>query len=465
MVAPARVAAVEALRVVESGSATLGDALAYQRSRLHNERDRALVSEIALGTLRWRAALDHAVAWSAGRPLDRIDPVVLHILRLSTYQLLHLDRVPASAVVDDAVDLTRRAGHARAAGFVNAVLRRLSRQRRRITWPPRPSSDPLATPALREEALEFLSVTLSHPRWLAARWLDRYGFDAAEQWVRFNNGHAPLTLRVNPLRTTREALLARLRAQDVTVEPTRRAPHGLTISSPHPLSAHIDEAGLFTVQDESSQLVAELVGATPGQRLLDACASPGNKTVALASAMNDEGFIVAADVKRARMKLLSSTVQASGATCVRRVQTDLRHSLPFRSDFDAVLVDAPCSGLGTVRRDPDIKWRRRESDLPILAEAQRVMLINAAAVVRPGGRLIYATCSSEPEENELVIDAFLRAERAFAKVDLRMEPNRHAAIQELVDDKGYFRTLPHEHGLEAFFGAVLMRTSRGGPSA
>lgn len=460
MVAPARVAAVEALRVVESGSATLGDALAYQRSRLHSERDRALVSEIALGTLRWRAALDHAVAWAAGRPLDRIDPAVLHILRLSTYQLLHLDRVPASAAVDDAVDLTRRAGHARAAGFVNAVLRGLSRQRRRIPWPPRPSSDPLATPASREEALDFLSVTLSHPRWLAARWLDRYGFDAAEQWARFNNGHAPRTLRVNTLRTTREDLLARLRAQDVTVEPTRRAPHGLIISSPQPLSAHINEAGLFTIQDESSQLVAELVGATPGERLLDACASPGNKTVALASAMNDQGFIVAADVKRARMKLLSSTVQASGATCVRRVQTDLRHALPFRSDFDAVLVDAPCSGLGTVRRDPDIKWRRRESDLPILAEAQRMMLTNTAAVVRPGGRLIYATCSSEPEENERVIDAFLSEHRAFAKIDLRMEPNRHAAIQELVDGEGYFRTLPHEHGLEAFFGAVLMRTQR-----
>lgn len=458
MAAPARVAAFEALRAVGSGSTTLGDALAHQRSRLTNERDRALASEIALGTLRWRAALDHAVAWAAGRPLDQIDPAVLHVLRLSAYQLLHLDRVPASAVVDDAVDLTRRAGHARAAGFVNAVLRGLSRQRRRITWPPRPSSDTPTDPASRERALDFLAITLSHPRWLAARWLDRYGLEAADRWARFNNGRAPLTVRINTLRTTREALVSRLRAQGVIVEPTRRARHGLTVSSGHPLSTDVNDAGLFVVQDESSQLVTELVGATPGQRLLDACASPGNKTVALASDMNDRGFIVAADVKRARMKLLARTVQASGATCVRRIQADLRRPLPFRAEFDGVLVDAPCSGLGTVRRDPDIKWRRHESELPILAEAQRAMLGNAAPVVRPGGRLVYATCSSEPEENERVVEAFLRERHGFAKVDLRQEPTLPPALQELMDAEGYFRTLPHLHGLEAFFGAVLTRT-------
>ncbi|MBI3264452.1 MAG: 16S rRNA (cytosine(967)-C(5))-methyltransferase RsmB [Acidobacteria bacterium] len=458
--APARVAAFEALRAVEAHSATLGDVLAYQRSELESERDRALATEIALGTLRWRAALDHAITWAAGRPPDRIDPSVRHILRLSAYQLLHLDRVPASAVVDDAVDLTRRARHARAAGFVNAVLRGLSRSRHRITWPLRPSGDLLATPASREEALDFLSVTLSHPRWLAARWLDRHGFDAAEQWARFNNGHAPLALRVNTLRTTRDALQARLRAHDVASEPTRRAPHGLTVSSGHPASAHLNETGLFTVQDESSQLVTELVAATTGQRLLDACASPGNKTVALASDMRDRGLIVAADVKRRRVRLLSATVQASGATCVRPVQFDLKRSLPFRAAFDAVLLDAPCSGLGTVRRDPDIKWRRQESDLAILAEAQRLMLANAATVVRPGGQLIYATCSSEPEENELVVEAFLCEHTGFSKVDLLAAPNLHSAVRELVDGKGYFRTLPHEHGLEAFFGAVLMRAQR-----
>ena len=422
MVAPARVAAFEALQAVSAARTTLGDALAYQRSQLADERDRALTSEIALGTLRWRAALDHAIAWAAGRPLDRVDAPVVQILRLSAYQLLHLDRVPASAVVDDAVDLTRRAKRSRAAGFVNAALRRLSRQHARIDWPG------------KDRPLDFLAITLSQPRWLAARWMDRHGFEAAERWARFNNGHAPLTLRANTLRISRDDLLARLRAAGVAAEPTERAPHGVAVTSAPP-----DIEGLAVVQDESSQLVTDLVQARPGERVLDTCASPGNKTVAIAGDMKNDGFLVASDVKRRRMRLLSKTVAASGATCVRLVQSDLRQPLPFRDRFDAVLVDAPCSGLGTIRRDPDIKWRRQEADLAGLAAAQQQMLDHAAVAVRDEGRLVYATCSSEPEENEQVVEAFLRSHSEFTR------------------PSDYFRTLPHEHGLEAFFGAVLIR--------
>jgi 16S rRNA (cytosine967-C5)-methyltransferase len=209
------------------------------------------------------------------------------------------------------------------------------------------------------------------------------------------------------------------------------------------------------VQDEASQLVVLLAGARPGMRVLDACASPGGKTTALAALMADRGLLVAADVRARRVELLRRTVAASTATSVRIVLADLAAGLPFPDRFDVVLVDAPCSGLGTIRRDPEIRWRRVEADLPVLAAAQGRMLRHAAAAVRPGGRLIYATCSSEPEENEAVVAAFLARDRGFEPMDPRSELPE--PVRPLLDQTGHLRTLPFAHGLEAFFAATFSR--------
>jgi 16S rRNA (cytosine967-C5)-methyltransferase len=214
------------------------------------------------------------------------------------------------------------------------------------------------------------------------------------------------------------------------------------------------EDGWFVVQDEASQLVSSLVDARAGARLLDCCASPGGKTTAMATAMADDGLIVACDVRPKRVELLKRTVSASTSRCVHIVQADVLKTLPFSATFNRVLLDAPCSGLGTLRRDPDIRWRRREEDLSVLASAQRQMLAHAAECVAPGGRLIYATCSSEYEENEYVVDDFLATDASFVRVDARSVAN---VPVEVVDPRGHLQTLPHRHGLEAFFGAVLER--------
>jgi 16S rRNA (cytosine967-C5)-methyltransferase len=487
MISPARVAAYGAGTAVSSGRLDLSDAVAASRRALKDDRDKTLAAEITIGVQRWRAALDHLIAHFAKRPIDRLDPEVVEILRLSAYQLLHLTRVPASAVVDDAVMLTGRAGKRSASGLVNAVLRALSRSRQPIrlkadttddsTVPLKPNTthdsyssglSPYVASGFsrilparpddhadRDAALDYFSITLSHPRWLVERWHDRYGFEATERWLAFDNAPAPLTLRANRIRNTPDELILKLDREDIAVRRGRFAPDALIVERGHPLSAAGLDEGSFVVQDEASQLVTLLAGARPGRLVLDTCASPGGKATALAARLPEGGLLIACDVRERRIALLKRSVAASGAPNIRLVQADVMRPLPFGRPFDCVFVDAPCSGVGTLRRDPDIKWRRREGDLPALAAAQVTMLHHAAAAVRPGGRLIYATCSSEPEENESVAEAFLAATTDFAEVDLR---NTGLTLPpDVVDPRGHLRTSPHEHGLEAFFGVVFER--------
>jgi 16S rRNA (cytosine967-C5)-methyltransferase len=452
MIAPARVAAYEVLRAVNKGGADLPHALARARSGLPDERDRALAGEIATGTLRWQAAIDRVVSEFSGRPLSRLDPEVLDILRSAIFQLLHLDRVPASAAVSDAVSLTRKMHKTSAAPLVNAVLRRVSRERHRLPLPPRPDDS-----ADREAQLEYLSVTLSHPRWLVERWLNRFGFAATERWLRFNNSPAPLTLRANRLKGTPSELRDVLAAHGVRGVEGRYAPDAIVITEGNPLLTPVAHEGRFFVQDEASQLVACLVEARNDERVLDACASPGGKTTAIAAAMGDRGLIVATDVRGRRVDLLKDTVTASGSRSVRIVRADAS-ALPFGNTlasarFDWVLLDAPCSGLGTIRRDPEVRWRRTEGDIDRMAAAQLLMLKETACVLRPGGRLVYATCSSEPEENEHVVEAFER-ESGFEPVTPAHAP---PALRSLINASGHLRTYPFDHNLEAFFAAVLRK--------
>lgn len=445
MIAPARVAAYDVILAVAAGRADLPGALARARTRLHDERDRALAGEIATGTLRWQGAFDHVIETFSGRRPTRLDPEILAILRISMFQLLHLDRVPAAAVVDDAVELAGKAGKRSASGFVNALLRRVSRERTQLPFPEQPPID-------------FLAITLSHPRWLAERWLARHGLDAAAAWARFDNSPAPLTLRANTLRTTRSDLARELASAGVATDEARFAPQGLIVTSGNPLLTPLAHSGRFFVQDEASQLVGAFAGARPGERILDACASPGGKTTQMAAAMEGRGTIVAADVRGRRLDLLARTVTESGAHGVHVVQANARARPPFHDVFDAVLVDAPCSGLGTIRRDPDIRWRRTEPDLGPLADAQREMLAHLATVVRPGGRLIYSTCSSEPDENEAVVIAFLATHPTFRRATPSVFADR-PELAALLDADGALKTLPYRDGLEAFYAALLVRSA------
>ena len=453
MIAAGRLGAYRALREVNDQRADSAHALEHHRRSLVDPRDRALVTEIVLGTLRWQGKLDHMIASLGRRPVSRLDPEILDVLRMSAFQLLHLDRVRPSAVVDDAVNLARRANKQSAAGFVNALLRRLLRESADVLLPPTPEVG-----ALRASVLDYLSITMSHPRWLVERWLDRYGTAAAIAWAQFNNTTPPLTLRVNRLRRGSDELAATLLSHGVETEPARFAPDGLIVTKGNPLATPVASEGLFLVQDEASQLVALLPRLARGERVLDLCAAPGGKATAFAAAVGTDGMVVATDVRARRLDLLRATVTLAGAPGVRLARVDATRPLPFASRFGCVVLDAPCSGLGTIRRDPEIRWRRTADDLERLSAAQRLMLRNAASAVGEGGYLVYATCSSETEENDDVVAAFLLEHPTFERIrlladDLTLPPG----VRAVLDEAGNLRTFPHLHGLDAFFGCVIRR--------
>ncbi len=453
MTAPARRAAYEALRAIESGRALLAEAIVASREPLQDDRDRALVTSIVTGTLRWRNRLDFVLSRHVMRELARLDPEVLEILRLSVFQLLFLERVPASAVVHDAVNLTRAAGKTSAAGFVNAVLRKVSRTRDRLDLPQAPSA---GTAGTREAWLDALSLTGSHPRWLVERWLDRMGPEAAAAWVKFNNEEAALTIRANTLKTSRELLGERLLDAGIETERLRFAPDGLRVLRGNPLRTPLAKQGLFVVQDEASQLVALMCGRQQRWRTLDACAAPGGKTLVLASGPARGGLLVAADRRWRRLKLLREYLATAGAGQARIAALDLSAGAPFKDIFDLVLVDAPCTGLGTLRREVDIRWRRSARDIGESAAVQARMLRHAGNLVAPGGRLVYATCSSEPEENEGVFEAWLKGEPSFRPAGPELLSNE-GVPSGLLDQQGHLHTRPDLHGLEAFFAAAADR--------
>jgi 16S rRNA (cytosine967-C5)-methyltransferase len=444
MIAAAREAAFRVLRIIASGRVDLGEALSQARDPLEDPRDRALATDLAIGTLRWQGALDYQLQQRSHKPLAKLDAAVLDALRLGSYQLLHLERVPANAIVNDCVELVKGAGVRSAAGFVNAILRKLARDRGALSWPD------------RGDTLTYLSVVHSHPRWLVQRWLDRFGADRTERWLRFNNTPPAMTLATNRLRGTRTELAARLQSDGVDTMPTPVAPHGLIVVAGRALRSSAFRDGYCLVQDEASQIVPELLQAGPGHRVLDACASPGGKTIAAAAQCAGGGLVIATDIRRKRVALLAATVARCAAVNVRIALVDPGGPFPFHHElFDRVLVDAPCSGLGTVRRDPDIRWRRDPAEFGPFARVQLDLLHRVGPLVASGGSIVYSTCSSEPEENEEVVAAFLEnaAEFHAVPIDTLDVP---APIAQLRTADGSLRTSP-EFGLEAFFAAVLQK--------
>ncbi|MEX2273478.1 MAG: transcription antitermination factor NusB [Vicinamibacterales bacterium] len=450
MISPARWAAFQALRratLAQQDGQDLASALAETRGQVQDVRDRALATELALGVERWRAELDAIIAASSGRTIDTIDAPALLALRLAVFQLKHLTRTPPHAVLNDAVELTRLAGAPRAAGFVNAVLRGLLRGSLDAGLPSRPDT--------RESAAwtRYLTTSLSHPEWLVERWIARHGIEAAERWAMFNNEPAPLTVRVNTRGIETGAARAALAAEDVETEAGAHAPHALTVTHGNPMSTALYRDGLIALMDETSQLVGALAAAHLGGVVLDACAAPGGKTLVLACDLPAGARLIAADRRPRRVALLRRSLARYGLAMVPVLQHDLARGVPLR-DLDGMLIDAPCSGLGTIRRDPDIRWRREPADLAVLASTQRALLAQGAAALRPGGRLVYSTCSSEPEENENVVSDFLSAHPAFARVPITGD-----RFHPFVEVSGDFRTLPHRDGLESFYAAVLERSS------
>ena len=447
---PARLAAVRVLVALDAGRTTLSAELERERPDLADRRDQALFLELAAGTTRWRAALDARLGAHSRRPLADLAPELRAILRLATYQLHHLDRIPEHAIVHQSVEAARALGQDRATTFVNAVLRNMIRARdQKSPLPPRPT-DGTDT----ESALDYLSVTLSHPRWLVARWLARVGFEACERWCVFNNTSPEIGVRA--LQDDGSAgLMAMLGGHGIEAVPSRYVPGAALLRAGGLGRLPPDIRQQLVVQDEGSKLVGWLAGGAPGDRVLDVCASPGGKTMMLAHAVGAAGMVIAGDIRPARVTLLRATLER-GQVPARVLALDAAHELPFGAVFDRVLLDAPCSGLGTLRRDPDIKWKRRPEDLPRFAASQQTMLAHAAECVRPGGALIYATCSSEPEENDEVVQSFLAKTPAFELHRFETGASLPDAAAT-IDERGLLHSTPAAHALDAFFAALLVR--------
>jgi len=444
---PARAAAARVLERVLTDGAFADLALEAELGRRKlSARDAALATELVYGTLRWQRYLDWILAPHSRRPLDALDPAPLVLLRLTAYQIACLERVPAFAAVNDAVSLARPPGaKPGVAEFVNAVLRSLARRGLREREP-KPPADPV----------DALATRCSFPTWLAARWVARYGVGEAEALMRALNKRPPLTLRANTLRTTREALAGRLEKEEgLAARPTVHAPEGLVAGHggrPGDWRAFAD--GACAVQDEASMLVARLLEPQPGETVADVCAAPGTKTTHLAQLMDNRGRVLAFDPQPARLALVGEAAARLGVTIVQTLGGTVETLAPeFGAACDAVLVDAPCSNLGVLRRNPEVKWRRRPEDLLASAARQGAILAAAATMVRPGGRLVYATCSLEPEENDDVARAFLAA-----RPDFRLDPA--AAFPLPLDPDGVLRCWPDRHDTDGFT-AVRFRRSVG----
>jgi 16S rRNA (cytosine967-C5)-methyltransferase len=431
-VTPARLVAFEILRRVDAGS--YASVLLADREADLEPRDRALCHELVMGVLRWQLWLDHALEHFADRKVSSLDPPVKIALRLGLYQLRFLTRIPASAAVNESVNLVRMARLRSAEGFVNAVLRRATRE---------PEYDPSAKVS---DPIERLSVETSHPLWLIDRWVKLIGFAETQALAVANNRAAPVAFRTIG---NRGEVLERLGAAGARLEASEIVAGAWRVSGASELLRLLAEQGRIYIQDEASQLAAQAVEAQSGDRVLDVCAAPGSKSSQIAAL--GEIQVIAGDVHEHRIRTVLQTSRTQRLTNLSCLILDGQVGLPFADGtFERVLVDAPCSGTGTLRHNPEIRWRISAEDLQDLSSRQRQLLFNAARVVKPGGRLVYSTCSLEPEENEEVVAAFLEMTDEFEPASLQVKG-------ELRTTAGTARTWPHRDDTEGFFIAAFNR--------
>ena len=421
-ISPARLAAFRILEQVESGAFS-SVLLAAEEPRLQPV-DRALCHELVLGVLRWQLLLDKISEHFSKKRIERLDPPVRIALRIGLYQLRFLSRIPASAAVNESVSLVRKARLSSAAAFVNALLRRAVRE---------PEYEPAADIS---DPIEKIAVRTSHPAWLIQRWASWLGIDQAAAFAHANNLVPPPTFRVVAKRANQSEILSKLTAAGAVVESSKVVGGAWRVSGATSLLRELSAAGEIYLQDEASQLVAQFVEAKGGERVLDLCAAPGGKTTMIADRSGDRAMVVAADRSATRMETVVETTRLHQLEGIRPVLLDGTARLPFWPEtFDKVLVDAPCSGTGTLRRNPEIRWRLAADDVVVLAEQQKRILGSALEMVKPGGRLIYSTCSVEREENEAVIEGV---------------PDRFRLVKTV-------RTWPHREGSDGFFLAVFER--------
>ncbi|MFC1834673.1 16S rRNA (cytosine(967)-C(5))-methyltransferase RsmB [Thermodesulfobacteriota bacterium] len=448
----ARKIALDALLDVRAGShaeQALSSKLVYARSL--SPPDRGLATELVYGVLRWQTRLDAVIGRCSHHPLNKIKRGVIDLLRMAVYQLLLLDRIPDHAAVDQSVAEARARFGKKTAGFVNALLRRVVRDGRKLD--PRPGTD-----------ARSLSDYFSHPLWLVKSWLRQLGPDECRRVLELNNSRPPVVVRVNGIKTDAQRLRIDWEEEGLGATPLENMPHALQLAKigrPVELLPGFDE-GLFVVQDCASQMVAPLLGIEPGDRVLDACAAPGGKTAHLAALASNDARIIAVDKDPVRLEETRINLSRLGVTCVELECADSSEAniLNRLGLFDRVLVDPPCSGLGVLRHNPETKYKIRPTDPARFAEQQSKLLTATSESLAPGGTLVYSVCTVTEEETTGVVNRFLRENKDFELVPLNPT---EAVSGSFVRNPGILTTFPSptEYSLDGFFAAKMRRKSRG----
>lgn len=415
-----------------------------------SRQDAALLNQLVYGVLQRQAALDYLLAKLCTKPLAKLPLWILLILRLSLFQLVYMDKIPASAAVNEGVKLAKKYGHAGTAGLVNGVLRSYLRR-----------SEELSLPTREQNLEDYLSITLSHPRWLVRYLLREYDADAVEQYCLYNNQAKPLSLRTNTLQMQREALAEALRMEGFDPQPGFFAPEALRLPQASMLfTTQLFQDGAFQVQEESSMLAAHALGAQADSRVLDLCAAPGGKTTHIAQLTKDAAEIHAFDIHPHKVALIEQNCRRLGIHSVQALAADGRNLGPAHRQWaDYLLLDAPCSGLGVLAGRPDLRWRKQKADISKLAALSAELLAAAADYLRPGGVLLFSTCTITREENQQAVARFLAARPDFSLQAFPQVPAFTGFDASDTADmaQGFLQILPHKHHLDGFFMARLRK--------
>ncbi len=420
----------------------------HKKNHLSSKQDRSFLHAILFGVLRWRGRLDWIIKNFSKIRIQKINPGILNILRMGLFQILYLNSVPVSAAVNTSVEMAKSTQTPWAAGFVNAILRNAAKNHHNLRFP-----------GIDKEPVPALAVKKSFPEWLISRWLERYGIQETSDLCNTINTVPPITIRTNTLKASRQKLLHALENETKKVKYTKYSQDGISFINP---SVPIQEIkafkdGWFQVQDEAAQLVTRLLSPKPGEIILDACAGLGGKTGHIAQMMKNRGEIFSIDNDSTKLSKLNSEMKRLGVSIVTTQNYDLNNTLEIGPKvlFDRVLLDAPCSSLGVIRRNPDIKWTASKVDSEHFTARQSLFLGNLAHIVKPSGIIVYAVCSMEPEENEEIINNFLSNHPDF-EIENISHGNNEIADWPVVENK-YLKTLPHLHDMDGFFAAVLRR--------
>jgi 16S rRNA (cytosine967-C5)-methyltransferase len=451
-VSAARRIAFEVLRRVESEGAYASDLLHAELGASVKTEDAALATEIVLGVLRWRRQLDCLLDRYLKKPVERLDLAVALALRIGIYQLRFLDRVPARAVVNESVELVKLARKTSAATLVNAVLRRAADEAKL-------AADTLIT--RDSSSAERLAILHSHPAWMVERWLARFGESGTAALLDANNKTPRLSCAIHDI-SRREEIVAGLKQAGLRVEPGGLLQSAFAVSGGSPARTEAFRTGQISIQDEASQIVPLLLDAQAGDRVLDLCAAPGGKTPPLVRGAGNSGMVVAGERHAHRLRAMREQFKRLNLPHVRLVEVDAEKALPFATGFDRILVDAPCSGTGTLARHPEIRWRLKPEQLAEFHKLQASLLTNAVEMLKPGGRLVYSACSMEPEENEKVVEEVLETNDGVRLVvgsaaaeSLRDRLVDGVDASSLFGGDGYFRTSPEVQHADGFFAAIL----------